>query len=142
MTDLCNGCGGCCDPVPLAFTPDLVRRIPLRRWLEAGFTERDRDWILNDLTRLPRREGRERAGYMTQGGITYGSVHGEFVAAVTHFYSCRWYDPDARRCTNYENRPSMCSGYPWYGNPPDPLMALPPECGHRVEIGQPVTIRT
>lgn len=27
-------------------------------------------------------------------------------------YTCKHFDPEAKLCTNYENRPRMCSGYP------------------------------
>lgn len=33
-----------------------------------------------------------------------------------HYYTCKWFDKESRNCTNYENRPALCSGYP-YGKP-------------------------
>ena len=30
----------------------------------------------------------------------------------SHFYTCKYYNKETRRCTNYANRPNMCSAYP------------------------------
>jgi len=29
-----------------------------------------------------------------------------------HIYTCKHFDTDTRKCTAYESRPKMCSGYP------------------------------
>lgn len=31
------------------------------------------------------------------------------------WYTCKYYDPETRNCTNYENRPSICREFPGSG---------------------------
>lgn len=35
-----------------------------------------------------------------------------------HHITCDQFDPDTRACLAYENRPPICSGFPWYGREP------------------------
>lgn len=32
------------------------------------------------------------------------------------FFTCKQYNPEAKRCMDYINRPRVCSEYPYYGN--------------------------
>lgn len=133
----CNGCGGCCNPVALTYRPiDVLTGKVLH------LTDADRRWVLEDLTPISRREGLERSPHMSQGGRTAYLHEGEPVLLWTHFYECRHYDPETRQCMNYDNRPDICSGYPWFDMPPEPNLALPLECSFREDIGQPVVIRS
>lgn len=34
------------------------------------------------------------------------------------FYECDAFDPVARVCTAHDTRPQICSGFPWYTEPP------------------------
>jgi Fe-S-cluster containining protein len=84
-----------------------------------------------------------RARYLKQGGITFGSIDGgrTMYEVWSQFYSCDQFDPESRRCTAYADRPPMCRDYPWYGDPADPAKALPDTCTHLTEIGrQPVPV--
>lgn len=57
------------------------------------------------------------------------------------YFRCRHFDPDTRRCTDYDNRPAMCRDYPWYGGAVNFSAALPPTCSFRADIGEvPVAI--
>lgn len=46
---------------------------------------------------------------------------------TTIVYRCDVYDPETRRCTDYENRPPVCRGYPGFGKEltPDQLWHYP-----------------
>lgn len=138
-----DGCGACCDPVVSPFTPDMLRRIAPWQLDEDG--KADRAFMLEHLTHLSRREGLARARYLTQGGITFGSIDGgrTMYELWSQFYSCDRFDPESRQCTAYAERPPMCRDYPWYGDPADPAKALPDTCTHLAEVGRqpvPVTI--
>lgn len=136
MTE-CNGCGRCCDPVVLPWTPQLLERTT------GIIDDRTREWALHEIKLLPRREGLARTrGYIAQGGITTALVNGTAVTMFSHFYECQWYDPDTRTCGNYDNRPSVCRGFPWYDDPPDHRKAIPDECEYNLDVGRPVTIRS
>jgi hypothetical protein len=52
-----------------------------------------------------------------------------------HFYSCRAFDPTARRCTIHETRPNMCRDYPWYGGAPNGVTLSPfPNCSYHADV--------
>lgn len=40
-----------------------------------------------------------------------------------HRYACDAFDPVRRTCTAHSSRPPVCSGYPFYGKPPEPADA-------------------
>lgn len=125
----CNGCGRCCDPVVMPYGPDDLRRLKDR------LDPDEYRWATEDLTLLGRREGMRRAEYL-ESGMTFGIGPDGVIMLWSYFYDCRWFDKDRRVCTNYDNRPDVCSGYPWMGDPPDRRKALPPECGFVVDVGR------
>lgn len=130
----CNGCGACCDPVVSPFTLDQLRKLlPIQ--LDAEQRE-NKAFMLAHLTPITRREGLDRSPYLTQGGITYITVGGRMVEMFSNFYDCDFYDRATRSCTAYEQRPPMCSQYPWYGGIPDPSAALPGPCEYHLDVGR------
>lgn len=129
MIGRCTGCGGCCDPVIIprrmvtktrvAGDPDLMPVAP-----GASDGERCRSWIRDDLTRISRTEALRR-----RPAIALGATSGQF------FYACRHYDRETRRCLDYDNRPSICRGFPWYGKEPTAAaLEYLPECGYREDL--------
>lgn len=119
-----------------------------RSLLPGMMDERDRQWLLNDLTPITRREGLRRSPHYHNGISEFGVRH-PVTGAITHvpvvtlFYECCHYDRETRRCLNYEHRPPVCSGYPWYDERVDPAKALPEACEYRRDIGQvPVALTT
>lgn len=132
MSAECNGCGGCCDPVVLPYSRNEIARA-----LPSEFDDPElRRFVLEDLTPIRRRDGLQRASYLSAGVTVLGrpgDPDSTFLA-WSFFYECRHYDRENRRCLNYENRPSLCRGYPWYGEPPDPSKALPVECSYREDL--------
>jgi Fe-S-cluster containining protein len=123
----CNTCGACCDPVTLPFTQQEA--------IEAtGLMPRTRDWILHDLTPISRKEAKRKAAWVWSDRIGAKKMS----EVMQFFYRCRWFDPESRLCSNWQNRPLPCSGYPWGDDPPRPEAALPPTCSFRADIGKPV----
>ena len=47
---------------------------------------------------------------------------------------CDGFNPTTRACTAYENRPPICSGFPWYGKAPDPQRALNLTCAFIADV--------
>jgi Fe-S-cluster containining protein len=60
----------------------------------------------------------------------YPDLVGDQVCAVR----CDAFDPDTRECTAYEDRPPICSGYPWYGKTPDRERLLDPCCSFNADV--------
>jgi hypothetical protein len=47
---------------------------------------------------------------------------------------CDAFDPATRQCTAYGDRPPICSGFPWYGAPPDPGRDIDPWCAYMDDV--------
>lgn len=131
MTE-CNGCGVCCDPVQLPFAPTDFA-VNADRFDPAALA-----FYREHLTPIPRREGRLLVGHWSSGWSEVLIPGGGPQMVPAHYYRCDLYDPDGRRCTAFDERPEMCSGYPWYGDLPNPMAQLPPTCSYRADVGQPV----
>lgn len=89
------------------------------------------------LTPMRRADGRRMVEHWSTG-LSDMAINGEPVLLATHYYQCDRYDAVAKRCTDYEHRPDVCRGYPWYGDGPDPNKVLPPTCAYRADVGLPV----
>lgn len=66
------------------------------------------------------------------GGVRAGK-------GATHHWACDAFDAETRLCTAHDDRPPICSGYPWYGNEPRVTVGLlEPRCTYvtrtRVEL--------
>lgn len=96
---------------------------------------RDRDFVLNDLTPIPAREGVARSSHIDHQ-IQMGVIDGEQAQLILHFFTCRHFDTEHRRCMNYENRPPICRDYPWTNGVVDPNRGLPLECEFRRDVGE------
>lgn len=94
------GCGDCCDPVHLS--PD--QRDHFDRW-----RERVEDVWAGDQP--------EPGGSMPFMLVHWHELEHKPTGTT---YRCDRFDPDTRMCTAHEDRPPVCSNFPWYGDPPDP----------------------
>ncbi len=95
-----------------------------------GFDETERQWAINDLTRMPVREAMALAPHLRNRAL----VDADGQLAVPVFYRCRHYDEGTKSCTNYDGRPDVCRDFPWYGQEPHPAKTLPPGCGYWEDI--------
>jgi Fe-S-cluster containining protein len=55
-------------------------------------------------------------------------------APVQYLVTCDQFDPETRMCTAHDDRPPICSGYPWYGAEPNPNRALDPQCSFIADV--------
>lgn len=135
-----EGCGQCCDPVAYPASLNELRKLWRPSLDDVG--RANVDWILNHFTPISRREGLARTPELTSG-ITEVIIRGVPDTVITHFYECDAFDLETRSCTAYDDRPPMCTGFPWYGLAPDPTKPLPAECGYHYDVDRqpvPVTI--
>lgn len=99
-----------------------------------------RNWILHDLTPMPRREAKVKAPWNFAQSVTAFRV----IDSMPWYYSCRHFDAETRLCGAFEDRPKPCRDYPWAGGKPTPTTVLPPTCSFRADIGKevlPVPVR-
>lgn len=90
----CNACGACCDPVVANF----------------------------DLDEEPRTGTDLDAGESWDFAVEHWTKLGSEGAEV--YYRCDAFDPETRLCTAHDDRPPICSGYPWYGRTREVLTVL------------------
>lgn len=132
----CNECGACCDPVVSPVSPQQLTN----GVVDEVFGPQQARWMRDHLTPIrPRREGLAKVRDWNSG-MTEWLLRGEPVILLSWFYRCDLFDEDTRRCIDWDHRPAMCRGYPWYDDGPDERKALPPTCSYREDIGQPVEI--
>jgi Fe-S-cluster containining protein len=119
----CAGCGHCCDPVTL--DADLFARI-------REHARRD-DFV----ERYPEEGHRRNLLFIAQHWHPTTAWHEDGVT-VKLGLRCDQFDPQARRCTAYEDRPPVCRDYPWYGDKEGTRCArassLYPECSYLLDI--------
>lgn len=137
MTD-CNGCGACCDPFVLPMGPVDLGNVPLSL-LAGSSTADDVAFYRDHLTPMSRGDGR-RMTLEWNEGFTHVFVNDRLELRPAFYYRCDRYDPVAKRCTDYDNRPPVCRGYPWYGRGPDDRANIPPTCSFNEDIGRPVAV--
>lgn len=130
----CNGCGSCCDPVTLSVSQDDVRRL-----LPYQVGARTRQWVLEELRPLSRREGLERAPWLKGRQTMQIGPDGKPDFTPSHFYECTNLDPVTRQCNRYDDRPPVCRNFPHDGQARiNPGATLAPWCSFRADIGQEV----
>lgn len=130
---LCNGCGECCNPVTLL--PERVAY--LTRFYDRGnpdtepekFPELDlSDPVVLDKAREHYHNGRYVVEHWTDR-----TLDPDGIVSVR----CPFYDKYTGACKNYDDRPPLCSGFPWYGKAPGEVTTvrqLPPPCGYWEQI--------
>jgi Fe-S-cluster containining protein len=114
MTD-CGQCGSCCDPVTLSFSPEewIVKRAPERTFVDPAWVWQQHEFI--------------RDHWSTIG------VHDD-----VYLVKCDKFNRETRQCEAYEDRPDVCSRFPWYGEEPDlehrSANALSPRCTFNADV--------
>ena len=100
MTACSNKCGGkCCQAFILPLSP-----MELKHW----------DKVAEKTGKNRYQDIRKIADMVIFLGH-YGSRTIRKLKGKRYHYTCKWLNKESGLCTNYENRPSMCSDFP-YGN--------------------------
>ncbi len=124
MTD-CSRCGDCCDPVNVPLDPQSYAAERL-----AVTAHDDEGWYVHQLKFF--------RDHWTSIGSNEVTENGETV--TMHRVRCDQYDRATRTCQAHDNRPQVCSGYPWYGRAPgDPdrdviAASLSPRCSFNADV--------
>ncbi|MHB1937045.1 MAG: YkgJ family cysteine cluster protein [Acidobacteriaceae bacterium] len=124
------GCGKCCVAIKLT---DID--VPhYQRWMDAfadaehrGATiSPDVRHLATHFTRITKEQAVRRNQFL-KGTRNKGAT----------FYTCDWYDEETKLCLHHDQRPPMCSRYPFYGG----LLGADfepytPDCGYLGDIGK------
>jgi Fe-S-cluster containining protein len=111
VTD-CSRCGDCCDPVIVTFDPQVYAT---ERLAAAG--DEMQDWAKHQYEFF-------LAHWRSESH--YQDV--DDPAVTVHRVRCDQFDRDTRTCMAHDDRPQVCSGFPWYGRDPHSDGAKPCRC--------------
>lgn len=100
MHGYCNMCGKCCEAIRLNMSPDEMSYgnskdlfFVRRHW--HPIAEPDA-FAINPVLRL--------------------QAEAAIVPSPRYYYTCDMYDKATKRCMAHDERPDVCSRYPWYDN--------------------------
>ncbi len=111
----CARCGDCCESIAITSTTgDITAKLAHPRL--AGGVAREAAFIARNMT---------PTGEVMRVGNQ-----------VRQVWTCGKFDPVERICTAHDERPRMCSGYPWYGNEPGPdrIMEKETRCSFWLDV--------
>lgn len=132
----CARCGQCCENITISadgldkWTTGALEGVPDPRtddgwawWQESGWTDRDRAWRWWN----PDGDNRLCADFIT----AHWKLNDD-----GRTYSCDAFDQVTRLCMAHDERPPVCSGYPWYGTEPDDvhISALGGQCSYLLDV--------
>lgn len=113
MTD-CAKCGDCCDPVAFDIRAYKRKNPEWKRFAAAADPRTDEGWSewtavgWDDSTRETRIRDWLDSRFITANWLPLGD--GDSLCAA--------FDPETRLCMAHDDRPPVCSSFPWYGRPP------------------------
>jgi len=96
----CNMCGYCCTAISIPISPADLKDMSKRL--------RDQEKMAEFFIPITEEEAIRRNPAI--------SAKHEASTEERFFYECSQYNEDTKLCGAHENRPSVCSGFPWYGN--------------------------
>ena len=125
--DRCNKCGACCRVLTLQQSPEEVQAMAALTGV-LGIPS-DNLFAAKHWHPLTREQAMQRNPFYTVR-----------LPADAHLYSCDQLGEDGR-CMAYEERPLVCRGYPWYGEPPRDMELADQNCGYFYDIVMEFVIR-
>jgi len=136
MTE-CNSCGQCCEVIALSYRPEQADVLRLR----GEIPEDEAEWAKNCLVPMSRRKVKELQPDLLHIMVPPPQLIKSRLEAGTtipYYYSCNNWNPETKQCMDYENRPSLCRGFPWFGKQPHRGKYLPTQCSFRADVGLPI----
>jgi Fe-S-cluster containining protein len=122
MTD-CSRCGDCCDPVIVTFDPQerAAERLANLSFVAPAWAWHQFEFLRDHWRTVDTYESTERGRPVT-----------------VHRVECDQFDRATRTCGAHDDRPQVCSGFPWYGREPDVDSAiagsLSPRCSYNADV--------
>lgn len=139
----CAACGACCDPVILPKSPEDLQAI-FGAYLQEGLPDpaTDEGWAKWREWWPEEHKDEQRYIYVRQfHDARYILAKWEPLGPSStnegsFEYRCPMFDPESRLCTAEDDKPPICSGYPWYGKDPaerikdQSFVPLGPQCSY------------
>ena len=123
--NLCKQCGKCCEVIVLSVSMERIKDLA---YLDngSGFTEKESDviFIAKNWSELSKKDAISRNPH-----IKTWKGEGDIDNNEKYFYECLRFNRETRKCSAYESRPKVCSGFPYYGKKINPKNLYSPECG-------------
>jgi Fe-S-cluster containining protein len=117
MGATCSQCGDCCEAIPFKYNKKQMAEITFD---EDSPNHQTQQFVLKWWRRISRKK--------------YVELHPEAKDTISEFfYTCLKFDPQTRLCTAHDERPPVCSNYPWYGRDPKPY-GIPARCSFWVDV--------
>lgn len=124
---LCNQCGACCRVLTLQESAEEVQALAAVTGV-LGIPS-DHQFAARHWHPLTRAEAMERNPFYTAR-----------LPADAYLYACDQLGADGR-CMAYAERPLVCRGYPWYGQPLRAMELADQDCGYFYDIVMEFVVR-
>ncbi|MNW28638.1 Flagellin N-methylase [compost metagenome] len=123
----CGMCGKCCEAIHIPLDINEIRKGAENGWGDATFVRDnwtpitlEQAYEINPFLKKTKEDQLEKGNANPHEGM--------------HFYTCDRLDRSTKLCTVHENRPQVCSEYPWYGRKPSSdFIFYTKDCGYRVD---------
>lgn len=142
MTECAPNCGKCCSPVVM--TMQQVQF--LRNWANRpdpeetpanlpNFAINTREALAKAREHIANGTFMERHWIFNIRWVRRMATGFEYVG-----FNCPFFNEETKACGNYENRPPICRGYPFYGREPEDIarapraLQMPLECSYWADV--------
>lgn len=100
----CNMCGKCCEVIALPIPPEHLDPASGMRYVDSKF-------MFENFVPVDAETARSINPHII--------IESEELLNGTeqYFYTCKQYDKENKLCMAHEQRPHVCSGFPWYNKP-------------------------
>lgn len=92
--------------IGLGKPPYYMRTVKYRRWAEGSNGGYKTHYWVEEIQKIA------DMVIFIRSDKTCKNNPGKKADHVLYHYTCKYFDPKTRNCTNYENRPAMCSTFP------------------------------
>src|ERR1035437_5115249 len=125
MTE-CAKCGDCCEKIYLTGSHTKKDLQYLYKTSDPRIDDNWERWKTKSGYKEAERE--ERIEKWVNANFILDHWHRVQGGGTNTGFSCDAFDSVTRLCTAHDERPPICSGFPWYGKPPNPKTNLHKRC--------------
>jgi len=117
----CNQCGMCCRAIALRYT---------KKEIAATWSDINGKFMVKNWVRISKKQALKNNPHVAHLQKLYAEE-----GSTTYWYACKLLKDGL--CSVHENKPPICSGYPWYDQQPDKGEYLySATCGFKEDIAE------